>query len=124
MRLVRHRRGNPDTEYVEAYPTAPPLDSTLSLRERPGTARSVVAMVPEGEGSCVPSPPGSDRAPCAAWSRRRRGEGSGQRSVPGLVDLSSVARGLLQLTTDNWQTRPYLPPTVVHPQDWAPRGGS
>jgi hypothetical protein len=28
MRLVRHRRGNPDTEYVEAYPTAPPLDST------------------------------------------------------------------------------------------------
>ena len=30
MRLVRHRRGNPDPEYVEAYPTAPPLDSTLS----------------------------------------------------------------------------------------------
>ena len=29
MRLLRHRRGNPDTEYVEAYPTAPPLDSTL-----------------------------------------------------------------------------------------------
>ncbi len=29
MRLVRHRRGNPDPEYAEAYPTAPPLDSTL-----------------------------------------------------------------------------------------------
>ena len=29
MRLLRHRRGNPDPEYVEAYPTAPPLDSTL-----------------------------------------------------------------------------------------------
>ena len=29
MRLLRHRRGNPETEYVEAYPTAPPLDSTL-----------------------------------------------------------------------------------------------
>ncbi len=29
MRLLRHKRGNPDPEYVEAYPTAPPLDSTL-----------------------------------------------------------------------------------------------
>ena len=29
MRLLRHRRGNPETEYVEAYPTAPPLDSTF-----------------------------------------------------------------------------------------------
>jgi hypothetical protein len=29
MRLLRHKRGNPETEYVEAYPTAPPLDSTL-----------------------------------------------------------------------------------------------
>ena len=29
MRLLRHSRGNPETEYVEAYPTAPPLDSTL-----------------------------------------------------------------------------------------------
>ena len=29
MRLLRHRRGNPDPEYAEAYPTAPPLDSTL-----------------------------------------------------------------------------------------------
>jgi len=28
MRLLRHRRGNPETDYVEAYPTAPPLDST------------------------------------------------------------------------------------------------
>ena len=28
MRLLRHRRGNPDPEYGEAYPTAPPLDST------------------------------------------------------------------------------------------------
>ena len=28
MRLLRHSRGNPETEYVEAYPTAPPLDST------------------------------------------------------------------------------------------------
>ena len=28
MRLLRHRRGNPETEYAEAYPTAPPLDST------------------------------------------------------------------------------------------------
>jgi hypothetical protein len=32
MRLLRHRRGNPDPEYVEAYPTAPPLDSTLPRR--------------------------------------------------------------------------------------------
>ena len=31
MRLLRHRRGNPETEYVEAYPTAPPLDSTRLL---------------------------------------------------------------------------------------------
>ncbi len=30
MRLLRHRRGNPDPEYVEASPTAPPLDSTAS----------------------------------------------------------------------------------------------
>ena len=29
MRLLRHRQGNPETEYVEAYHTAPPLDSTL-----------------------------------------------------------------------------------------------
>ena len=29
MRLLRHKRGNPETDYVEAYPTAPPLDSTL-----------------------------------------------------------------------------------------------
>jgi len=29
MRLLRHSRGNPETDYVEAYPTAPPLDSTL-----------------------------------------------------------------------------------------------
>jgi hypothetical protein len=28
MRLLRHKRGNPDPEYVEAYTTAPPLDST------------------------------------------------------------------------------------------------
>jgi hypothetical protein len=28
MRLLKHRRGNPDPEYVEAFPTAPPLDST------------------------------------------------------------------------------------------------
>ena len=31
MRLLRHSRGNPETEYVEAYPTAPPLDSTPTL---------------------------------------------------------------------------------------------
>jgi hypothetical protein len=31
MRLLRHSRGNPETDYVEAYPTAPPLDSTRSL---------------------------------------------------------------------------------------------
>ena len=31
MRLMRHRRGNPDPEYVEAYTTAPPLDSTEGL---------------------------------------------------------------------------------------------
>ncbi len=34
MRLVRHRRGNPDPEYAEAYPTAPPLDSTLFVRDK------------------------------------------------------------------------------------------
>ena len=27
--LLRHSRGNPETDYVEAYPTAPPLDSTV-----------------------------------------------------------------------------------------------
>ncbi len=32
MRLLRHRRGNPETDYVEAYPTAPPLDSTRTLQ--------------------------------------------------------------------------------------------
>ena len=31
MRLLRHGRGNPETEYVEAYPTAPPLDSTTLM---------------------------------------------------------------------------------------------
>jgi len=34
MRLLRHRRGNPDPEYVEAYPTAPPLDSTVLRSNR------------------------------------------------------------------------------------------
>jgi hypothetical protein len=29
MRLLRPKRGNPETDYAEAYPTAPPLDSTL-----------------------------------------------------------------------------------------------
>ena len=45
MRLLRHRRGNPDPEYVEAYPTAPPLDSTL-----------LPLLTDE-------APPGSDRDP-------------------------------------------------------------
>jgi len=35
MRLLRHKRGNPDPEYVEAYTTAPPLDSTLCVSEIP-----------------------------------------------------------------------------------------
>jgi len=35
MRLLRHRRGNPDPDYVEAYPTAPPLDSTRNYPELP-----------------------------------------------------------------------------------------
>ena len=43
MRLLRHRRGNPETEYVEAYTTAPPLDSTTappdSTRVSPSTGR-------------------------------------------------------------------------------------
>ena len=30
MRILRHKRGNPDPEYAEAYPTAPPLDSTCT----------------------------------------------------------------------------------------------
>jgi hypothetical protein len=34
MRLLRHSRGNPETDYVEAYPTAPPLDSTSRLLPR------------------------------------------------------------------------------------------
>ena len=38
MRLLRHSRGNPETEYVEAYPTAPPLGSTqLPLEMVPDT---------------------------------------------------------------------------------------
>jgi len=41
MRLLRHRRGNPETEYVEAYPTAPPLDSTARPKRR--DAASTVA---------------------------------------------------------------------------------
>jgi len=28
MRILRHSRGNPEIDYVEAYPTALPLDST------------------------------------------------------------------------------------------------
>jgi hypothetical protein len=36
MRLLRHSRGNPETEYVEAYPTAPPLDSTLFSTRKKG----------------------------------------------------------------------------------------
>jgi hypothetical protein len=28
-RLLRYRRGNPETDYIEAYHTAPPLDCTL-----------------------------------------------------------------------------------------------
>ena len=35
MRLLRHRRGNPETEYVEAYTTAPPLDSTTAVPHDP-----------------------------------------------------------------------------------------
>ena len=34
MRLLRHKRGNPDPDYVEAYPTAPPLDSTTRPQDR------------------------------------------------------------------------------------------
>ena len=53
MRLLRHRRGNPDPEYVEAYPTAPPLDSTLfhdfsTSREVGGTVYCGVIM----RGAC------------------------------------------------------------------------
>jgi hypothetical protein len=36
MRLLRHTRGNPDTDYAEAYPTAPPLDSTSVRASRDG----------------------------------------------------------------------------------------
>ena len=44
MRLLRHSRGNPETNYVEAYLTAPPLDSTRKPAEGeagspPGTIR-------------------------------------------------------------------------------------
>ncbi len=35
MRLLRHIRGNPDTEYAETYPTAPPLDSTIRFYDAP-----------------------------------------------------------------------------------------
>lgn len=47
MRLLRHRRGNPDTEYVEAYPTAPPLDSTCAVN----VCVFQRVKVPPGEGS-------------------------------------------------------------------------
>jgi hypothetical protein len=47
MRLLRHRRGNPDPEYAEAYPTAPPLDST---RNSQFPAR-LPAILSQGRGS-------------------------------------------------------------------------
>ncbi len=43
MRLLRHSRGNPETEYVEAYPTAPPLDSTSIPQGRCGHGRTALA---------------------------------------------------------------------------------
>ena len=49
MRLLRHRRGNPETEYVEAYPTAPPLDSTLAL--------SALSTFPAKAGADLPVGP-------------------------------------------------------------------
>src|SRR5208283_1500946 len=39
MRLLRHARENPDPEYAEAYPTAPPLDSTRNPPESPDSHR-------------------------------------------------------------------------------------
>jgi hypothetical protein len=47
MRLLRHRRGNPDPEYVEAYPTAPPLDSTTVFKYR---------FASQGFASSIPAP--------------------------------------------------------------------
>jgi hypothetical protein len=57
MRLLRHSRGKPETEYVEAYPTAPPLDSTLP---RPlyslNTVRIPRDCVPEISIKRLPTP--------------------------------------------------------------------
>ena len=44
MRLLRHRRGNPDPDYAEAYPTAPPLDSTLICLNHRATSRLYVYL--------------------------------------------------------------------------------
>ena len=53
MRILSHNRGNPDPDYVEAYPTAPPLDSTLFL-PRPRTSLIVRRFSPHLFGCQVP----------------------------------------------------------------------
>jgi hypothetical protein len=59
MRLLRHRRGNPDPEYAEAYPTAPPLDSTrnrcvpgIGRRYRGITLLSLLERVADARHKC------------------------------------------------------------------------
>ena len=57
MRLLRHSRGNPETEYVEAYPTAPPLDSTCAVKRLEFPAGESPArqgsLQPEAVGAAV-----------------------------------------------------------------------
>jgi hypothetical protein len=54
MRLLTHRRENPDPEYAEAYTIAPPLDPARRFPER---CVNGTAFRKEGEGAALEANP-------------------------------------------------------------------
>ena len=62
MRLLRHKRGNPETDYVEAYPTTPPPRlysypgyTLMAWRETKGSINGI-KLIPD----CLWSKAGAD----------------------------------------------------------------
>ncbi|MGA2618341.1 MAG: hypothetical protein ABSF26_12075, partial [Thermoguttaceae bacterium] len=78
MRLLRPKRGNPETDYAEAYPTAPPLDSTLLPFVpfvpfvRVGVDEAF-AMISRARGFSVPDTEEQREWVKAFWNRRVAG---------------------------------------------------